>query len=156
MVVVAVALGSVFGVVVARAIAGYDITPVPDGQGATVTIDDRKVAVWVSPDVGTSYCTATDTETGRDSFSRSLTTSMSLTDGGRTWARVGIVDGAPGSTHSLSCTTESGVLVGTADNPRVVRYLVLGGALGGTALLLVVGAFVLALVTAVRRRPTDS
>lgn len=152
MVVVAVALGAVFGVLVARAVAGYDITTVRAGESADVTVGDRTIAVWASPSDATTYCSATDTETGRDSFSQQLASSMTLTIGSRTWGRVGVIDGAPGSTHTLSCSGGGEPEIGYADNPRVLHYVVLGSALGGTALLLVISAFVLALVTAVRQR----
>lgn len=152
LVVLAVAIGAVFGVVVARAISGYDITPVRAGDQATVTVGERKLAVWVSPENPTVSCRAVETGTQRESFATTSSTTMTITDGGRTWSRLGLIDGEPGSTHALTCTDVGGVIVGTADNPRVLRYLVIGGALGATALLLMISAFVLALLTALRSR----
>lgn len=155
LVVIAVALGATFGVIVTRAIAGYDIAPLSDPTGASgssVTVGERSLAIWVSPDLGTATCGSVDDATGRDSFSSGSSVSMSFTKGSRSWVRVGTVQGRPGSTHTVTCEVEPGVVVGQADTPRVARYLVLGAALGGTALLLVLAAFTLALVTALRRR----
>jgi hypothetical protein len=150
LVVVAVALGAIFGIVVMRAIAGYDITRVSDPTGATVTVGDRPLAVWAHPSTATTYCTSRQIGSGRESFS-SPRASLSLTEGGRSWTRVGVVDGRAGSKHRLSCTAESKLTIGTADNPQLTRYVVLGVALAGTAVLLVLTAFTLALVTALRR-----
>lgn len=152
-VVVAVALGAIFGVVVTRAIAGYDITPVPAPTSSTVTVGDRPLAVWVQPSTATTYCTARQVGSGRESFSRGRA-SLSISTGGSSWKRVGVVEGRPGSQHRLSCSTETSLLIGTADNPRLTRYVVLGVVLGGTAVLLVLTAFTLALVTALRRKPS--
>lgn len=144
LVVVAVALGSIFGVVVARALSGYDITPFAVDQDTSVTVGDRDLAIWASPASSAVTCTS-------DSFSEG-TASMTVTLGSRSWKRIGLVKGDPGSSHTVSCTgAEGGDQVGYADNPRVLRYVVLGAALGGTAVLLVLVAFVLALVTALRR-----
>ncbi len=152
MVVVAIALGAVFGVIVARAIAGYDITPVRPGESFSVPIGDHKVAVWASPPDAATYCGTPDTGAGRGTFTQPLTSSMTVTTGDRSWGQVGVIDGQPGSTVTLACSGEGAPVIGYADNPRVLRYVLIGGALGGTALLLVVSAFVLALVTAVRQR----
>lgn len=152
LVVVSVALGAVFGVVVARALAGYEIEPVTDLAGSSVTLGDRPLAVWASPEGVDANCTATDVE-GNDALATGLSTSMSITDGGRSWTRIGVVDGASGSTVTLSCEGYADLTIGVADNPRLLRYVVLGVALVGTAGLLVIIAFVLALVTAMRRRP---
>lgn len=152
MVVLAVALGAVFGIVVARAIAGYDITRLADGSESSVTVGDHAVAVWVTPTDATTSCEAVEDGTSRESFSRTGK-GLSVTDGGRTWRRVGIVSGDPGSTHTLSCSGDA-TAIGYADNPRPVRYVVLGVLLGGTAALLMLSAFVLALVTALRGRAT--
>jgi len=154
MVVVAVALGAVFGVIAARAIAGYEITPLT-GDEASVTVGDRKLAVWASPGGSAASCTAIEDETSRDSFSGVGSTSMTISDERYSWERVGVVDGEPGSTHTLTCTTDVDTVIGYADNPRVLRYVVLGIGLGGTAVLLMLAAFVLALVTAVRRPPSS-
>jgi hypothetical protein len=153
LVVVAVALGAIFGVVVTRAIAGYDIDRVSDPTSATVTVGDRPLAVWVQPSTATTYCTSRQVGSGQESFS-SGRASMSMSAGNSSWKRVGVVEGRPGSTHRLSCSAESDLVIGTADNPRLTRYIVLGVALGGTAVLLVLTAFTLALVTALRRKPT--
>lgn len=155
LVVVAVALGAIFGVVVTRAIAGYDITPVADATGSTVTVGDRPLAVWVQPSTATTSCTARQVGSERESFSRGRA-SLSISTGGSSWKRVGVVEGRPGSQHRLACAAESDLVIGTADNPRLTRYVVLGVALAGTAVLLVLTAFTLALVTALRRRPSAS
>lgn len=155
MVVVAVALGAVFGVVIARAIAGYDITPVRSGETFTVPIGDRKIAVWASPADTTAYCGSADSDTDSGTFTEQLASSMTVTTGDRSWGRIGVVDGQPGSTVTLTCSGDDAAVIGYADNPRVLRYVVIGGALGGTALLLVISAFVLALVTALRKKPAQ-
>ncbi len=152
MVVLAVALGAVFGFVVSRALAGYDIDPVADPARSTVTVGDRPLAIWVSPASTSTSCTSEEVDTGRDSFS-SGRASMTITDRARSWERVGVVSGDPGSRHTLTCTTGSDVVVGQADNPRLTRYIVLGIAIGVIALVLVIGAGTLALVTALRRKP---
>lgn len=148
MVVLAVGLGAVFGLIATRAIAGYEITPVDDPTGSTVAVGDRPLAVWVSPQTATTYCSTDDD----GALGSEPQPSITLTDGSRTWKRVAIVRGEPGSQQRLSCTAESDLVIGTADTPRLTRYVVLGVALGGTAVLLVLAAFTIALVTAVRRR----
>ena len=153
LVVVAVALGALFGVVVTRAIAGYEIKTVSGPTGSTVTVGDRPLAIWVQPSTATTYCTARQVGSNRESFSRGLA-SLSISMGDRSWKRVGVVEGRPDSRHRLSCSAESNLVIGTADNPRLTRYVVLGVALGGTAVLLVLTAFTLALVTALRRKPS--
>lgn len=156
LVVLAVALGAVFGLVVSRALAGYDIEPVADPTRSTVTVGDRPLAIWVSPATASAStsCDAEAVDGGRDSFSTGRA-SMTIDGRTRSWERVGVVSGAPGSRHTLTCTAESDdLVVGTADNPRVTRYVVLGVAVAGIALVLVVAAGTLALVTALRRRPT--
>ncbi|MCL3819868.1 hypothetical protein [Aeromicrobium wangtongii] len=152
LVVVAVALGALFGVIVARAISGYDITRLPDPSGSTVTVGDRSVAVWVSPRDAAVSCDATADGTSRKTLT-STGRGLSLSDGGRTWRRVGVLSGEPGTTFTVSCSGDDLSGVGYADNPRPVRYIVLGVLLAGTAALLMLSAFVLALVTALRRRP---
>lgn len=78
---------------------------------------------------------------------------MTIADRNHSWERLGLLDGEPGSTHTLTCTTADEVQIGYADNPRVLRYVVLGLVLGGAAALLMLSAFVLALVTALRKPP---
>jgi hypothetical protein len=153
LVVVAVALGATFGVVMARAVAGYDIAPVADPARSVVTVGDRPLAVWVSPQTATTYCSASDVDRGGDTMNSGLNGSMTVTVGSRSWKRVGVIEGKPGSRHELTCSADTDLAIGTADNPRVARYIVLGLALGGTAVLLVLIAFTLALVTALRRTP---
>ncbi|KAA1372939.1 hypothetical protein [Aeromicrobium fastidiosum] len=118
-----------------------------------MTVGDRALAIWVSPSTATTYCGAEEVGTGRDSFSTSISTSMSVTDGGRTWERVGLVKGAAGSKHQLSCSTGTPLTIGQADNPRLARYVLLGVTIGVVGLLLVVVAGALALTTALRRKP---
>jgi hypothetical protein len=152
LVVLAVALGAVYGVVVARALSGYDIEPVAGPAASTVlTVGDRPQAVWVSPATADTSCSAREVGTGRDSYSRGRA-SLTITQGDAVWERVGIVSGRPGSTHELSCTSDRDVTVGQADNPRLTRYVVLGVTAGVVAVLLVVAGGTLALVTALRRR----
>ncbi|MBD8605233.1 hypothetical protein IFT73_00080 [Aeromicrobium sp. CFBP 8757] len=153
LVVLAVALGAVFGLVVSRALAGYDIEPVADPTRSTVTVGDRPLAVWVSPATASTSCDAEEVDGGRDSFSTGRA-SMTINGRTRSWERVGVVSGAAGSRHTLTCTGGSDLVIGTADNPRLTRYVVLGIAVAGIALVLVVAAGTLALVTALRRRPT--
>jgi len=153
MVVLAIAVGAVFGVILARAISGYDITPL-DGDETSVTVGDRKLAIWVSPEGADVSCSAVEDGTSRESFSASSSnTSMTIADRNHSWERLGLLDGEPGSTHTLTCTTADEVQIGYADNPRVLRYVVLGLVLGGAAALLMLSAFVLALVTALRKPP---
>jgi hypothetical protein len=152
MVVLAVALGAVFGFVVSRALAGYDISPVADPERSTVTVGDRPLAIWVSPASATTSCGSDEVDSGRDSFSPGRA-SMTVTDRGRSWERVGLVSGDPGSRHTLTCSAGTDLVIGQADNPRLTRYVVLGIATAGVAVLLVIGAGTLALVTALRRKP---
>lgn len=150
MIVLAVALGALFGVITARAIAGYEITPLDGTSDVAVTVADRDLAIWVSPASAGVSCESTDTTTSRPSFS-TTNASMTVSDETYSWKRVGVVKGDSGSTHTLTCDVAGDAVLGSADNPRVVRYVVLGVALGGTALVLMLSAFVLALVTALRR-----
>ena len=153
MVVLAVALGAVFGLVAVRAVAGYDITPFDAGTRTTVTVADRPVAIWASPESAAGTCAATDIDTGRQSDLGSPSGSVTLTTGSRTWSRIAVVQGEPGSTHLVECSASDERLVyGYAENPRISRYVLLGVAMVGAAALLVLGAFVLALVTALRSR----
>ncbi len=153
MVVVAVALGAAFGVIAVRAVAGYDIAPFDAGTRTTVTLADRPVAIWASPAAEAGTCTATDVDSGRQSITGSPSGSVTLTTGSRTWSRIAVVQGEPGSTHLVECSaSDERFVYGYAENPRISRYVVLGVAMVGAAALLVLGAFVLALVTALRSR----
>ncbi len=127
-------------------IASCEITSVP--PASQVTIDERPVAVWSTAAPGGERCTATD-ETGSSS-TRGLMGSTTLTFGNTTWHKVTIIEGPPGSTHTLSCTGQG--TVGISDDPKVwsgAREIILAVAIAGT---LVVAAFVIALVVFLKRR----
>ncbi|AWB93226.1 hypothetical protein [Aeromicrobium chenweiae] len=149
---VALVIATVVAVVIGRALGGYDIAPLPAGAPATVTVGERGEAIWVSPQEATGTCTSTDVETGASSIWNGTASSMTTTDHGRTWSRVGIVRGEPGSRHTVTCTGSSAADVfGHAANPRVARYVTIGVVGGGTAGVLGLAGFVLALVTAIQR-----
>ena len=131
-------------------IAGFEIRPVP--PTSQVTIDERPVAVWSSVPQGLERCTATD-EAGNSS-TRGLMGSTTLTLGSTTWHKVTIIEGPPGSTHTLSCVGQG--TVGISDDPQVwsgAREIILAVVVAGAA---VVAAFVIALVVFLKRRRTTS
>jgi hypothetical protein len=150
LVTIAVVVAGAFIVVLVRAAAGYTVVPFPADQPTTIELGERDVALWVSPTDAEARCTATDRVTGADSFSPG-SGSMSFSTNGRTWQRVGIVQGAPGSTHTVVCGNAMVSQFGEAPNPRVGRYVVMGAVAGGLAALLVLAAFIIALVVAIRR-----
>ena len=146
------ALGALIAIAIFRALAGYEITPFAADEKTTVTVDDRPVALWVAPQDSRASCTAFDDSTERDSFAQG-SAEITLTDGGETWRRVGLVRGAPGSTHTVECLTANGSYqLGYADNPRIARWVVIGVVGGLGALLLVSVGTVLIVVGALRRR----
>ncbi|QGG40483.1 hypothetical protein [Aeromicrobium yanjiei] len=148
---VALVAGTVVAVIIGRALVGYDITPFTDGSTTTVTVGDRGEAIWSSPERVVVRCASVDDATGEASMSGG-TASMTTTRSGRTWTRVGIVEGEPGSRHTVRCAAGGGdALFGHAPNPRIARYVTIGVVGGGVAGLLAVAAFVLALVTAIQR-----
>lgn len=138
--------------VIGRALAGYEITPFDVRTPTTITVGDRGEAIWMSPDQATGSCTSVGEQTGEDSLTSGTASEVTTTDAGRTWTRVGIVEGEPGSRHVVTCDGAVGAeRFGHAANPRIGHYLVIGIAGGGAAGLLGLAAFVLVLVTAIRR-----
>ncbi|MEV7397258.1 hypothetical protein [Aeromicrobium sp. NPDC092404] len=155
--VVAAATVVVLVVWIARAIAGYSVTPFEDDRSTTVTISERDVAIWFAPQDAPASCTATDTQTQESSISSGTASKVTITDDGTTWKRVGIVKGAPGSVHLVECDGGAQAY-GYADNPRIGRYVlpaVAGGLLG---LASGIAAFVIVLVVAIKRhrKPTPT
>ncbi|MCW2769969.1 MAG: hypothetical protein JWR27_1402 [Aeromicrobium sp.] len=139
-------------VVIARAVAGYDITPIPAGQDVSILVEDRGVALWVAPELSSGTCTSTLEGTETSTMSTGSADRITVTDGGLTWVRVGIVKGTPGSHHTVLCSGEGDVQAfGFAPNPRIGRYVVMGLAAGGIVGLLLLTAFIIALVTGLRR-----
>jgi hypothetical protein len=149
--VAAVLVAAVMAVIVARAIAGYTISVIPTGQDTVVTLGDRDTALWIAPDGALGSCTATLEGTETSTLSTGGADLM-VTDGGITWSRVGVVHGDPGTRHTVLCSGGADVQAfGTAPNPHIARYVVMGGLAAVLAGLLLVTAFVIALVTALRR-----
>lgn len=150
--VAAVLVVAVMAVVVSRAVAGYTISAIPPGQDTVVTLGDRDTALWIAPEGALGSCTATLEGTDTPTLSTGGA-DLTVTDGGITWSRVGVVRGDPGSRHTVLCSGDAGVQAfGTAPNPRIVRYVVMGVAAAVVAGLLLVTGFVVALVTALRGR----
>lgn len=152
---IAIVLGTIICVVIVRALIGYSITPVSADDEFTVTLGDRSVALWITPETADARCASVDTETQQSSVNHSTSVTMTLTDGGHTWTRVGRVVGPPGSTHTVTCevtsTSDSAELLGHAPNPQVSHYLALGLVGGGIAGLSAVASVVVLIVTIVRR-----
>lgn len=149
----AVLVAIVVAVIIGRAVAGYDITPIPAGQDVTITIEDRDIALWVAPEMSSGTCSSTLEGTQTSTLASGTADRITVTDGGLTWVRVGIVKGVPGSSHTVLCSDVGDVQAfGFAPNPRIGRYVVLGLVAGGIAGLLLLAAFIVALVTGLRRR----
>jgi len=146
--VIAAALVVFLAVWIGRAVAGYSVTPFEQQDSTTVTVGSRGVAIWVSPQDAPTSCSATDLDTQRPSLHGSSST-VTVTDGGRTWSRVGIVKGEPGSTHLVRCNPTGEF--GYADNPRIGRYVLYGVVGGVLAALSGIAAFVIVLVVAIKR-----
>jgi hypothetical protein len=154
--VVAAAILVVLAVWIGRAVAGYSVTPFEQGGTTTVTVGERGVAIWISPQNATTHCVSNDVDTQESSLNFASATKVTMTDGGHTWKRAGIVKGEPGSKHLVECDASGGQEFGYADNPRISRYLtygVVGGVLAGLA---AIGAFVIALVTGIKRNRKPS
>ncbi len=152
---VGIAILVVLAIWIGRAVAGFSVTPFEQGDTATVTVGDRGVAIWVSPQAAAASCVSTDVEDGRPSLGQGSASTVTVTDHGRTWRRVGIVKGQPGSKHLVECDVTSNEEFGYADNPRIGRYVTFGVAGGVAATLMLVGAFVIVPVVAVKRKRTD-
>ncbi|WP_375002777.1 hypothetical protein [Aeromicrobium sp. CTD01-1L150] len=149
--VIAVAVG-VFGTVrLFTGIANFEIDPVP--ASGPVTLGERPLAVWQEGSAAGVTCTATN-ESGAES-SRDLRGSTTFTRGSRTWHKVTVIEGPPGSTHLLSCTGASGqASIGVSDDPDVwgsVRDVAVVVLVSG---LSAVTAVVVTIVVALRRRRT--
>jgi hypothetical protein len=152
---VAVAVGAVVAIVIVRAMVGYSITPFGLDERRTVTVHDRAVALWMTPESAGANCLAINTETQQQSAHRGTADTVTITDGGHTWVRLGVIDGPPGSTYTVTCspygTAAPPELVGYAPNPRIAHYVVLGVIGGAIAGLAALSSFALIVVTAVRR-----
>lgn len=144
----AIAIGVVLAIVFIRAFTGYTVTPVAAGTPTTITLDDRDVAIWSSPDSSPSSCSSVDTS-GQGS-SRTSMASVTISYGDRSWHRVGTIFGPSGSTHTLTC--DGSGEYGYGPNPQIGKYIALG--LGGVGLagLLALASFVIFLVTILRRQ----
>ncbi len=141
----------VLAVWIGKAIAGYSVTPFEQTNTTTITVGDRGVAIWVAPEGALAICTAKDVDTGQSSLSFGSASKVTVTDGGETWKRAGIVKGEPGSKHLVECDAPGGGELGYADNPRIGRYVtygVVGGVLAGLA---GIAAFVIVLVVVIKR-----
>lgn len=151
LVAVAITIVVALAIWIGRAVAGYSVTPFEQGNSTTVTLGDRGVAIWFSPQSGTASCTATDVDTEESSLNFASATKVTLTDGGHTWKRAGIVKGEPGSKHLVECDDSSGQEFGYADNPRISRYVLFGVIGGVVAALGFIAAFVIVPIVAVKR-----
>jgi hypothetical protein len=146
---VALLIAAVLAVIVIRAISGYAITPVTPGEPIPITVGERDVTIWSSPEARPSACSATDT--AGQTATRVGMMSVSVTDGGLTWHRVTTINGPPG-TYTLTCEAASGTEFGYGPSPRIGKYVLMGVVGGGAALFLTVASFVIFLVTILRRR----
>lgn len=151
MAVVAAAILVFLGVWIGRAVAGYSVTPFEDGTSTMVTVGDRGVAIWISPQDTPVGCLARDVDTGESTLDDGSASKVTITDGGHTWSRVGIVKGEPGSKHLVECEGAGGEVLGYADNPRIGRYVLFGVVGGVLALVTGIAALVIVLVVAIKR-----
>ncbi|MDX6277720.1 MAG: hypothetical protein QOJ72_1848 [Nocardioidaceae bacterium] len=153
--VIAIAVAATVAIVIVRAMVGYSITPFGFDEQRTVTVHDRPVALWMTPESAGANCLAINTETQQQSAHRGTADTVTITDGGHTWMRLGLIEGPPGSTYTVTCSPYGNAappeLVGYAPNPRFSRYIALGVIGGGVAGLTAIGSVVLIIVTAVRR-----
>ncbi|KAA1397509.1 hypothetical protein [Aeromicrobium ginsengisoli] len=150
--VIAAALIVFLAVWIGRAVAGYSVTPFEQEDSTTVTVGDRGVAIWVSPQDTPTSCVATDIDTQQPSLDGGSASKVTITDGGQTWSRVGIVKGQPGSKHLVRCDPTGDF--GYADNPRIGRYVLFGVGGGVLAVVSGIAAFVIVLVVAIKRNRT--
>jgi len=150
-----IAIGAIVAVLIVRAMIGYSITPFAPDDQITVTVHDRSVALWMTPETAGANCTAINDATQQPSAHSGSADTMTITDGGHTWTRLGVVEGPPGSTHSVTCTGYGTAplpqLLGYAPNPRIARYVTLGVVGGSIAGLSALASVALIIVTAVRR-----
>lgn len=153
--ILAIVIGAVVAIVIGRALVGYSITPFDVSDPVTVTVKDRSVALWMTPETAGANCFAVNDETQEPSVDRSSDAMITVTDGGQTWSRLGLVEGPPGSTHTVSCTAFGNAAppdqLGYAPNPQMRRYVLMGVGGGLVALLIGTAGIVLAVVTGVRR-----
>ena len=147
--VIAAAIVVFLAVWIGRAVAGYSVTPFEQEDSTTVTVRDRGVAIWVSPQDAPTSCVATDVDTQQPSLDNGSASKVTITDDGRTWSRVGIVKGEPGSRHLVRCDPTGDF--GYADNPRIARYVIFGVGGGVLAAASGIAAFVIVLVVAIKR-----
>ena len=147
---VAVTIGVVLAVWITRAVIGYDIVTFEAGQEQTVELGDRGEAIWIAPDGAVADCSSRD-EQGQPSFGAGTAT-VTMTEGSHNWSRVGIVSGAPGSRHTVTCEGDFGAQVfGHAPNPQIAKYVIFGVSGGLIAGLSALAAFVIVLVVAIKR-----
>lgn len=152
---VAVTIGIVLAVWIARAITGYDITTFEAGQEQSIELGDHGEAIWVAPDGAVADCDSVDEQGQPSLFDGTATVTMS--DGAHNWTRVGIVKGAPGSRHTVTCEGDGGAQVfGHAPNPQIAKYVILGAGGGLIAGLSALAAFVIVLVVAIKRNRKPS
>lgn len=149
--ILAIAIGTVVTIVIVRAVTGYSISTIEPNQPTFVTLSDRGEAVWMSPETASGTCRSVDDQQ-QPSIGPGSADTITITDGGRTWTRVGIIEGPPSSRHALVCEDEGGAeQFGHAPNPQVGKYVLLGVGGGLTSMLVGTLAIVLAIVTGVRR-----
>ncbi|MEJ7634090.1 hypothetical protein [Aeromicrobium sp.] len=148
---VAVTIGIALATWIVRALVGYDVTPIPENRPVSIELLDRGEAIWVAPEGAAASCRSVDDQ-GQDSLVPGTADQVTITDGGQEWERLGIVEGSPGSQHSVTCQSAGRpVLFGHAPNPQIGRYVgvgVTGGLISGLSAL---GAFVIVLVVAIKR-----
>jgi hypothetical protein len=137
--VIAIALGATVATIIVRAIVGYSITPFAFNDSVQVTVHDRSVALWMTPESSGANCIAINNETQQQAAHRGSADRVTVTDDGHSWLRLGLISGPPGSTYTVSCSSYGRApdpkLVGYADNPRISRYVWIGVVGGGIAAL---------------------
>jgi hypothetical protein len=137
-------------VIFVRAITGYAITPVEAGEPTRITLGERDVTVWSSPESAPGLCSAVDAS-GRGATRVSMISTFSVTDRGRTWHRLSTIFGPPG-TYTLTCERSSSAEFGYGPSPRIGRYVFLGIVGGGATVALTIASFLILLLTILRRR----
>lgn len=147
-----VAIVTIMGTIIFRAMIGYSITPIAFGDEVAVTLTDRSVALWATPTTAGATCDAVDTDTGVSSLHRSESVTMTVSDRGNTWTRIGMVVGQSGSTHTVTCSGSGEEQVGFAPNPQIANYFKIWLVGGGIALASAVASIVLLIRTNRRNR----